>query len=77
MPSIKHILVSAIGVALLLAEGSLMNPVQAVPTLVNDATVQDGAEVTVRFQITPWDNHPHVYRYREIRPGQTSDPGWD
>jgi hypothetical protein len=49
MPSIRHILVSAISAALLLAEGSFMNPGQAGPTLVNDATVQDGAEVTVRF----------------------------
>ena len=61
MPSIRHILVSAIGVALLLAEGSFMNPVQAVPTLVNDATVQDGAEVTVRFQIAPWDDPTLTY----------------
>jgi FKBP-type peptidyl-prolyl cis-trans isomerase 2 len=61
MPSIRHILVSAIGVALLLAEGSFMNPVQAVPTLMNDATVQDGAEVTVRFQIAPWDNPTLTY----------------
>jgi FKBP-type peptidyl-prolyl cis-trans isomerase 2 len=61
MPSIRHILVSAIGVALLLAEGSFMNPVQAVPTHVNDATVQDGAEVTVRFQIAPWDDPTLTY----------------
>ena len=61
MPSIRHILVSAIGVALLLAEGSFMNPGQAGPTLVNDATVQDGAEVTVRFQIAPWDDPTLTY----------------
>ena len=61
MPSIRHIIVSAIGVALVLAQGSVMNPVQAVPTLLNDATVQDGAEVTVRFQIAPWDNPTLTY----------------
>jgi len=61
MPSIRHILVSAIGVALVLAQGSFLNPVQAVPALMNDATVQDGAEVTVRFQIAPWDNPTLTY----------------
>ena len=61
MPSIRHILVSAIGVALFLAQGSFLNPVQAVSTLMNDATVQDGAEVTVRFQIAPWDNPTLTY----------------
>ena len=61
MLRIRHILVSAIGVALLLAEGSFMNPVQAVSTLVNDATVEDGAEVTVRFQIAPWDDPTLTY----------------
>ena len=60
MLKIRYILVSAIGVALFLAQG-FMNPVQAVPTLVNDATVQDGAEVTVRFQIAPWDNPTVTY----------------
>jgi FKBP-type peptidyl-prolyl cis-trans isomerase 2 len=38
-----------------------MNPGQAGPTLVNDATVQDGAEVTVRFQIAPWDDPTLTY----------------
>ena len=61
MPSIRHILVSAIGVALFLAQGSFLNPVQAVPTFMNDATVRDGAEVTVRFQIAPWDNPTLTY----------------
>jgi FKBP-type peptidyl-prolyl cis-trans isomerase 2 len=60
MLSIRYITVSAIGVALFLAQG-FMNPTQAVPTLVNDATVQDGAEVTVRFQIAPWDNPTITY----------------
>jgi len=61
MLSIRHVIPSAIGVALVLAQGSVMNPVQAVPTLLNDATVQDGAEVTVRFQIAPWDNPTLTY----------------
>jgi FKBP-type peptidyl-prolyl cis-trans isomerase 2 len=38
-----------------------MNPGQAGPTLVNDATVRDGAEVTVRFQIAPWDDPTLTY----------------
>ena len=46
MLSIRYITVSAIGVALFLAQG-FMNPTQAVPTLVNDATVQDGADGTL------------------------------
>ena len=61
MPSIRHILVSAIGLALLLAQGSFMNPVQAIPTLVNDATVQNGAKVTVRLRIAAWDNPDITY----------------
>jgi len=60
MPSIRYIIVSAIGVALFLAQGFL-NPVQAIQTLVNNATVQDGAEVRVRFQIAPWDNPTVTY----------------
>ena len=61
MPSISHILVSVIGLALLLAQGSFMNPVQAIPTLVNDATVQHGAKVTVRLRIAAWDNPDITY----------------
>jgi FKBP-type peptidyl-prolyl cis-trans isomerase 2 len=60
MLRIRYITVSAIGVALFLAQG-FMYPIQADPTLVNDATVQDGAEVTVRFQIAPWDNPTLTY----------------
>jgi FKBP-type peptidyl-prolyl cis-trans isomerase 2 len=61
MPLIRYILVSVIGVVLCLAQGSFMNPVQAFPTLVNNSTVQEGAKVSVRFQITSWDNPTITY----------------
>jgi len=54
---------SAIGAALLLGHGFVMNFVQAFPTLVktdNDA-VRDGAIVTVRYQITLRDSPTTTY----------------
>lgn len=60
----RHILfLSAIGAALLLGHGFIMNFVQAYPTLVkteNDG-VRDGAKVTVRYQITLRDNPTTTY----------------
>ena len=58
MITIRYLLISTIGLALLLGQASFLSLVQAAPTLVksNDVTVQDGAKVTVRFQITPWDS---------------------
>jgi len=60
----RHILfLSAIGAALLLGHGFVMNLVQAFPTLVktdNDA-VRNGAKVTVRYQITLRDNPTTTY----------------
>src|SRR6266851_3799094 len=55
----RHILfLSAIGAALLLGQGFVINFVQAFPTLVktDSEAVRDGAKVTVRFQITLRDN---------------------
>ena len=60
----RHILfLSAIGAALLLGHGFIMNFVQAYPTLVkteNDG-VRDGAKVTVRYHITLRDNPTTTY----------------
>jgi peptidylprolyl isomerase len=61
MPTIRYILVSAIGLAVLLGQGYLL--VQALPTLVktNDEAVQDGAKVTVQVHITSQDNPTTTY----------------
>lgn len=65
MPTMRYILVSAIGIcaiglAVLLGHGYL---VQTFPTLLktHDEAVQDEAKVTVRFQITPRDNPTTTY----------------
>ena len=60
----RHILfLSAIGAALLLGHGFVMNFVQAFPTLVktDNDTVRDGAKVTVRYRITLRDNPTTTY----------------
>ncbi len=65
MPTMRYILVSAIGiyaigVAVLLGHGYLA---QSFPILLktHDEAVQDGAKVTVQFQITPRDNPTTTY----------------
>ena len=65
MPTMRYILLSAIGicaigVAVLLGHGYLG---QSFPTLLKThaEAVQDGAKVTVRFQITPRDNPTTTY----------------
>ena len=65
MPTIRYILTSAIsitaiGLAVLLGHGYLL---QTFPTLVttNGEEVQDGAKVTVQFQVTPRDNPTTTY----------------
>src|SRR6266704_4146717 len=60
----RHILfLSAIGAALLLGQGYVMNFVQAFPTLVktDNEAVRDGAKVTVRYHITLRDNPTTTY----------------
>jgi peptidylprolyl isomerase len=60
----RHILfLSAIGAALLLGQGYVMNFVQAFPTLVktDNEAVRDGAKVTVRYHITLRDNPTTSY----------------
>lgn len=61
MPTLRYILVSAICIVPFLGQGSLANLVQAFPTLVNDVAGEDGANVTVRFEITPSDNPTTTY----------------
>ena len=58
------LLLSAIGTALLLWQGFVMNIVPTYPTSVktdNNDMVRDGAKVTVRYQITPRDNLTTTY----------------
>src|SRR5262245_48723226 len=82
MPTkIQYILASAIGIcaiglAVLVGHGYV---VQAVPTLVKTKAeaVQDGAKVTVKFQITPRDNPTTTYSDTEqfIQGQHTIPPG--
>ena len=81
MPILRYIILigavglSAIGLVMLQGQGSFLNSVQAFPTLVNDAAVEDGAKVTVRFQITPRDNPTTSYSNTEqFVQGQHSVP---
>jgi len=63
MSTIRYLLISTIGLALLLGHGAFLKLVQASPILAksNDVTVQDGAKVTVWFQITPRDSPTATY----------------
>jgi len=64
MSTIRYLLISTIGLALLLGHGTFLKLVQASTILVksNDVTVKDGAKVTVWFEITPSDNPTTTYR---------------
>ena len=63
MSTIRYLLISTIALALLLGHGASLKPVQASPILVksNDVAVQEGAKVTVWFQITPRDSPTTTY----------------
>jgi len=54
---------SAIGTALLLWQGFMMNvvPVYPTPVKIDDDVVRDGTKVTVRYEITPRDNLTTTY----------------
>jgi len=69
--------ISAIGLVVLQGQGSFVNFVQAFPTLVTDAAVEEGAKVTVRFQITPRDNPTTSYSNTEqfVQGQHTVPPG--
>ena len=82
MPILRYILmlisavgISTIGFVMLQGQGSFVNRVQALPILVNDAAVEDGATVTVRFQIMPRDNPNTNYSNNEqVVQGQHAVP---
>jgi peptidylprolyl isomerase len=63
MPTRPILFLSAIGAALLLGQGFVMNFFQAFPTLLktDNDVVRDGAKVTVRFQITLRHNPTTTY----------------
>lgn len=67
MPILRYIIllgavgISALGFVMLQGQGFYLNAAQVLATLVNAAAVEDGATVTVRFQITPRDNPTTSY----------------
>jgi FKBP-type peptidyl-prolyl cis-trans isomerase SlpA len=78
MMLISAVAISTIGFVMLLeGQGSLVNPVQALPILVNDAAVEEGVTVTVRFEITPRDNPSTTYSNTEqvVQGQHTVPPG--
>jgi FKBP-type peptidyl-prolyl cis-trans isomerase 2 len=78
MMLISAVAISTIGFVMLLeGQGSLVNPVQALPILVNDAAVEEGVTVTVRFEITPRDNPSTSYSNTEqvVQGQHTVPPG--
>lgn len=76
MSTTRYILVSAIGLVLLLGAGCFVNRLQAFPTLINkEEAVQDGAKVTVWFEITPQDHPTTTYSHTDqFIQGQHSIP---
>ena len=54
----RYLLISAIGFVLFLGAGFFVNRLQAFPS---ETAVQDGAKVTVRFQITPRESPTTTY----------------
>ncbi|MEO7859661.1 MAG: FKBP-type peptidyl-prolyl cis-trans isomerase [Nitrospirales bacterium] len=58
MLPIRYLLIGAIGLVLFLVVGFFLSPLQAFLT---ENAVQDGAKVTVRFQITPEDSPTTTY----------------
>ncbi|HEY6261064.1 MAG TPA: FKBP-type peptidyl-prolyl cis-trans isomerase [Nitrospiraceae bacterium] len=83
MPILRYLIligavgISAIGLFMLQGQESILNSVQASPTFVNDVAVEDGAKVTVRFQITPRDNPTTSYSNTEqfVEGQHTVPPG--
>lgn len=71
MSTLRYILllsvigISASGFALCNGNDAFVPHVQALPTVVQDATVQEGTTVTVRIQITPRDNPDETYNETE------------
>ena len=57
----RYFVISVIGFALLLGAGFFIIPLQALPSFTHEKAVQDGAKVTVRFEITPSDSPTTTY----------------
>jgi peptidylprolyl isomerase len=77
MPATRYLLGSAISLVLLLGAVCFINRLQAFPTLINNnkEAVQDGATVTVRFQIAPRDHPTTTYSdIEQFIQGQHSTP---
>jgi FKBP-type peptidyl-prolyl cis-trans isomerase 2 len=83
MPILRYIIllgavgISALGFVMLQGQGFYLNAAQVLATLVNAAAVEDGATVTVRFQITPRDNPTTSYSDTEqfVQGQHTIPPG--
>ena len=61
MLSIRYLLISVIGFILFLGAGFFVNRLQAFSPLTSEKAVQNGAKVTVWFQITPGDSPTTTY----------------
>ncbi len=71
----RYLLISVIGFVLFLGAGFFVNRPQAFPTLISEKAVQDGAKVTVWFQITPGDSPTTTYSdIEEFVQGQHTIP---
>lgn len=57
----QYLVISVIGFFLLLGAGFVITPLQALPSFTHEKAVQDGAKVTVRFEITPSDSPTTTY----------------
>ena len=57
----RYLVISVIGFVLLLGAGFYVNHLQAFPPFMSEKAVQDGAKVTVWFQITPSDSPTMTY----------------
>jgi hypothetical protein len=57
--------------------GFYVNHIQAFPTLMSEMAVEDGAKVTVWFQITPSVNPSLAYSDIAVRPGSARCSGSD
>ena len=57
----QYLVISVIVFFLLLGAGFFITPLQALPSFTHEKAVQDGAKVTVRFEITPSDSPTTTY----------------
>jgi peptidylprolyl isomerase len=57
----RYLVISVIGFFLLLGAGFFFSPIQALPIVTHEKAVQDGAKVTVWFEIRPVGNPTTTY----------------